>query len=55
MEDEHAKGPAHNDPQEAAKYVKAVNSLTESFVTDIHGFNRYKHLDTWETFLHALS
>ena len=55
MEDERAKGPSHNNPQEAAKYVKAVNSLTESFVTDIRGFNRYKHLDAWETFLHALS
>ena len=55
MEDAHAKGPLHNNPQEAAKYVKAVNSLTESFVTDIHGFDRYKRLDAWETFLHALS
>ena len=55
MEDAHAKGPLHNNPQEAAKYVKAVNSLTESFVTDIRGFDCYKHLDAWETFLHALS
>ena len=55
MEDEHAKGPLHNNPQKAAKYVKAVNSLTESFVTDICGFDRYKCLDAWETFLHALS
>ena len=55
MEDEHAKGPSHNNAQEAAKYVKAVNSLTESFVTDIRGFDRYKCLDAWETFLHALS
>ena len=54
MEDEHAKGPSHNNSQEAAKYVKAVNLLTESFVTDIHGFDRYKCLDAWETFLHAL-
>ena len=55
MEDEHTKGPSHNNPQEAAKYVKAVNSLLQSFVTDIHGFDRYKRLDAWETFLHALS
>ena len=55
MEEEHPKGPLHNNPQEAAKYVKAVNSLTESFVTDIRGFNHYKCLDAWETFLHALS
>ena len=55
MEEEHPKGPSHNNPQEAAKYVKAVNSLTESFVTDICGFDRYKCLDAWKTFLHALS
>ena len=55
MEEEHPKGPSHNNPEEAAKYVKAVNSLLQSFVTDIHGFNHYKCLDAWETFLHALS
>ena len=55
MEDEHAKEPSHNNPQETAKYVKAVNSLTESFVTDIHGFDHYKRLDAWEIFLHTLS
>ena len=55
MEEEHLKGLSHNNPQEAAKYVKAVNSLTESFVTDIRGFDHYKRLEAWETFLHALS
>ena len=48
-------GPSHNNPEEAANYVKAVNSLLQSFVTDIHGFDRYKRLDAWETFLHTLS
>ena len=55
MEDEHAKEPSHNNPQEAADYVKAVNLLLQSFVNDIHGFNRHKCLDAWETFLHTLS
>ena len=55
MEEEHPKGPSHNNPEEAAKYVKAVNSLLQSFVSDIRGFDRYKCLDAWETFLHALS
>ena len=55
MEDEHTKGPLHNNPEEAAKYVKAMNLLLQSFVTDIRGFDRYKCLDAWETFLHALS
>ena len=55
MEDEHTKGLSHNNPEEAANYVKAVNLLVQSFVTDIRGFNRYKCLDAWETFLHNLS
>ena len=55
MEEEHPKGPSHNNPEEAANYVKAVNLLLQFFVTDIHGFDHYKHLDAWETFLHALS
>ena len=55
MEEEPSKGPSHNNPEEAAKYARSVNSLLKSFVTDIHGFNCYKCLDAWETFLHALS
>ena len=55
MEEEHPKGPSHNNPEEAANYVKAVSLLLQSFVTDICGFNHYKRLDAWETFLHALS
>ena len=55
MEEEHPKGPSHNNPEEAAKYVKAVNSLLQSFVSDIRGFDCYKRLDAWETFLYALS
>ena len=55
MEEESSKGPSHNNPKEAANYVRSVNSLLKSFVTSIRGFNRYKCLDAWETFLHALS
>ena len=55
MEEEHPKGPSHKNPEEAANYVKAVNSLLQSFVSDICGFDHYKRLDAWETFLHALS
>ena len=55
MEDEHPKQPSHNNPQEAANYVKAVNLLLQSFVNDICGFNRQKRLEAYETFLHTLS
>ena len=55
MEEEHPKGPSHNNPEEAANYVKSVNLPLQSFLNDIRGFNHYKCLDAWETFLHALS
>ena len=55
MEDEHTKEPPHNNPEEAADYVKAVNTLLQSFVNDIHGFNRYKRQDAYKNFLHTLS
>ena len=55
MEEEPSKGPSHNNPKEAANYVRSVNLLLKSFVTSIHGFDCCKHLDAWETFLHALS
>ena len=55
MEEEHAKGPSRNNPEEAAEYVKSVNSLTDSFDTSIRGFDRYLRLDAWQTFIHALS
>ena len=55
MEEESSKGPSHNNPEEAANYVRSVNSLLNSFVTSIRGFDHYKRLDAWETFLHALS
>ena len=55
MEDEHTKEPSHNNPEEAVNYMKAVNTLLQSFVNDIRGFNRYKHQDAYKTFLHTLS
>ena len=55
MEEEHSTGPSHNNPEEAAQYVRSVNSLLKSFVTNIRGFDCYKRLDAWETFLRALS
>ena len=39
MEEEHAKGPSHNNPEEAAEYVRSVTSLTDSFDTSIRGLN----------------
>ena len=53
MENEHTKEPSHNNPEEAADYMKAVNTLLQSFVNDIHGFKRYKRQDAYKNFLHT--
>ena len=55
IEDEHTKEPSHNNPEEAADYMKAVNTLLQSFVNEICGFNRYKQQDAYKNFLHTLS
>ena len=55
MEEEHTKEPSHNNPEEAANYVKAVDKLLKMFVSDICGFNPYAHQDAYNNFLHMLS
>ena len=55
MEEEHTKEPSHNNPEEAANYVKVVDNLLKKFVSNIHGFNPYAHQDAYKNFLHTLS
>ena len=55
MEEEHTKELSHNNPEEAANYVKAVNTLLKTFVSDICGFNPYACQDGYKNFLHTLS
>ena len=55
MEEEHTKEPSHNNPEEAANYLKAVNDLLKKFVNDICGFNPYACQDAYKNFLHTLS
>ena len=55
MEEERTKEPSHNNTEEAANYVKAVDTLLKMFVSDIRGFNRYAHQDAYKNFLHTLS
>ena len=55
MEEEHIKEPSHNNPEEAANYMKAVNTLLQLFVNDIRGFNRYARQGVYKNFLHTLS
>ena len=55
MEEEHIKEPSHNNPAEAAKYVRDVNVLLQTFEMNIHGFNRYLQQDAYKLFLHGLT
>ena len=55
MEEEHTKEPSHNNPEEAINYVKAVDTLLKTFVSDIHGFNPYTPQDVYKNFLHNIS
>ena len=55
MEETHTKEPSHNNPEEAAQYVRDVNTLLQSFVSDICGFNHYARQDAYKNFLHMLS
>ena len=55
MEEERTKEPSHNNPEEAANYVKAVDTLLKMFVSNICGFNCYAQQDAYKNFLHTLS
>ena len=55
MEEEHTKEPSHNNPEEAANYVKAVDNLLKKFVSNIRGFNPYARQDAYKNFPHTLS
>ena len=49
MDEEPTKEPSHNNPEEAANYLKAVNDLLDKFVNDIRGFNPYACRDATRT------
>ena len=55
MDEEPTKEPSHNNPEEAANYLKAANNLLDKFVNDIRGFNPYAHRDAYKNFVHTLS
>ena len=55
MEEKHTKEPSHNNPVEAAQYVKDVSALLQTFEKSIHGFDCYAQQDAYKIFLHSLS
>ena len=45
---------SHNNPEEAAQFLRWVNTLANTFVDNLSGFNRYALLDNYKTFIHDL-
>ena len=44
----------HNNPEEAAAYVKDITTLVNTFMTHIHSFNRYEKLAAYQNFMFNL-
>ena len=54
-EEQPAPKPLHNNPEEAAKYLKAVTTLVDKFAEDIHRFNLCACQDAYPNFIHNLA
>ena len=54
-EEQPAPKPSHNNPEEAANYLKAVTTLVDKFAEDIHRFNPCAHRDAYPNFIHNLA
>ena len=46
---------AHNNPKEAAVYVKDITKLVDTFMSSITGYDRYAQADAYEYFVFNLS
>ena len=42
---------AHNNPEEAAKFVTNITILVEDFMIDINGYDQYKQEDAYPEFV----
>ena len=45
---------SHNNPEEAVKLLKWVNTITDTFVNNLSGFNRHALQDNYMNFIHDL-
>ena len=46
---------AHNNPKEAAVYVKAITKLVDTFLSSITGYDWYAQADAYEYLVFNLS
>ena len=44
----------HNNLEEAARFLKRVNTITDTFVDNLPGFNRHTLQDNYMNFIHDL-
>ena len=51
VEDEPAFKTAHNNPQEARKFVKSIMTLVDKFMADITGYSQYKQEEVYTKFV----
>ena len=42
MKDETPQKARHNNPEEAARFIKDITDITNTFMEDIQGYNHYK-------------
>ena len=49
-----ASKPGHNNPKEAAHFVKDITDLIDMFMEKINGYNRYAAEDTYQDFVFRL-
>ena len=45
---------SHNNLEEAAEFLKRVNTITDTFVDNLSGFNRHTLQDNYMNFIHDL-
>ena len=45
---------SHNNPEEAAEFIKRVNTITGTFVDNLSGLNRHALQENYMNFIHKL-
>ena len=45
---------SHNNPEEAAEFLKRVNTIADTFVDNLSDFNRHALQDNYMNFIHDL-
>ena len=52
--DESAQKPGHNNPKEAGQFISDVTDLTNTFMQDIQGFDKYSAQNAYKMYISNL-